>query len=66
MFKNLFNKGLGCPVGSVIVGTNELIRKAIRLRKVLGIHFSTFIFLSNMLHKVVSLFLSVAKDLVNR
>ena len=44
MLKNLFNKGLGCPVGSVIVGTNELIRKAIRLRKVLGIHFSTFIF----------------------
>ena len=29
-------QGLGCPVGSVIVGSRPLIEKAIRLRKVLG------------------------------
>jgi len=30
------SKGLGCPVGSVIVGSRSLIERAIRLRKVLG------------------------------
>lgn len=30
------SKGLGCPVGSVIVGTKAFMEKAIRLRKVLG------------------------------
>jgi threonine aldolase len=30
------SKGLGCPVGSVLVGTKELIDKALRIRKVLG------------------------------
>ena len=30
------SKGLGAPVGSVIVGSNEFIRKAIRVRKALG------------------------------
>ncbi len=30
------SKGLGCPVGSVLVGSKELIHKAIRVRKVLG------------------------------
>jgi len=30
------SKGLCCPVGSVIVGTKELMQKAIRVRKVLG------------------------------
>jgi len=30
------SKGLGCPVGSVIVGSTKFIQKAIRLRKVLG------------------------------
>merc|ERR1712106_820713 len=30
------SKGLGCPIGSVIVGTKELMQKAIRVRKVLG------------------------------
>ncbi|MEJ1222062.1 threonine aldolase family protein [Sediminicola sp. 1XM1-17] len=30
------SKGLGCPVGSVLVGTSELIHKALRVRKVLG------------------------------
>lgn len=30
------SKGLGCPVGSVLVGSEELIKKAIRVRKVLG------------------------------
>ena len=29
-------QGLGCPVGSVIVGSRTLIQRAIRLRKVLG------------------------------
>jgi threonine aldolase len=30
------SKGLGCPVGSVLVGKNELIKKARRIRKVFG------------------------------
>lgn len=30
------SKGLGCPVGSVLVGSKEMISKAIRVRKVLG------------------------------
>jgi len=30
------SKGLGCPVGSVIVGPTDFIQKALRLRKVLG------------------------------
>ncbi len=30
------SKGLGCPVGSVLVGAKELIGKALRIRKVLG------------------------------
>ena len=29
-------KGLGCPVGSVIVGSKQIIERAIRVRKVLG------------------------------
>ncbi|WP_411030910.1 threonine aldolase family protein [Spongiimicrobium sp. 3-5] len=31
-----FSKGLGCPVGSALVGSNDLIQKALRVRKVLG------------------------------
>jgi threonine aldolase len=31
-----FSKGLGTPVGSVLVGSTEFIRKARRIRKVLG------------------------------
>ncbi len=31
-----FSKGLGCPVGSVLVGKEELVEKAFRVRKVLG------------------------------
>lgn len=30
------SKGLGCPVGSVLVGDSELMDKAIRIRKILG------------------------------
>ncbi len=30
------SKGLGCPVGSVLVGSAALIEKAIRIRKILG------------------------------
>ena len=30
------SKGLGCPVGSVLIGKRDLIRKARRVRKVLG------------------------------
>lgn len=30
------SKGLGCPVGSVLVGSKDLIDKALRIRKVLG------------------------------
>jgi threonine aldolase len=31
-----FNKGLGCPAGSVLMGTEKFIRQAIRKRKVFG------------------------------
>jgi threonine aldolase len=31
-----FNKGLGCPAGSVLLGTADFIRKARRVRKVFG------------------------------
>ena len=31
-----FNKGLGCPIGSVLTGDTEFIRKARRIRKVFG------------------------------
>jgi threonine aldolase len=31
-----FSKGLGTPVGSVLIGSNDFIRKARRVRKVLG------------------------------
>lgn len=30
------SKGLGCPVGSVLVGSNELIDRALRVRKIFG------------------------------
>ncbi len=30
------SKGLGCPVGSVLVASSEMIDKAIRIRKILG------------------------------
>ena len=30
------SKGLGCPVGSVLIGKKELIDKALRIRKILG------------------------------
>ena len=30
------SKGLGCPVGSVLVGNEEMIDKALRIRKILG------------------------------
>jgi threonine aldolase len=30
------SKGLGCPIGSVLVGSNSLIQEALRIRKVLG------------------------------
>jgi len=30
------SKGLGCPVGSLLIGTNELIKRAKRFRKVMG------------------------------
>jgi threonine aldolase len=30
------NKGLGCPIGSVLLGRKEFIRKARRIRKVFG------------------------------
>jgi threonine aldolase len=30
------SKGLGCPVGSVLVGDNEFMDKAIRFRKIFG------------------------------
>jgi threonine aldolase len=43
MYGGLFNtisvclsKGLGCPVGSVLIGDADHIRKALRIRKVLG------------------------------
>ena len=31
-----FSKGLGCPIGSVLVGRRELIERARRVRKMLG------------------------------
>ncbi len=31
-----FSKGLGCPVGSMLVGSQEFIDRALRVRKVLG------------------------------
>jgi threonine aldolase len=31
-----FNKGLGCPAGSILLGTEAFIRQAIRVRKVFG------------------------------
>tara|TARA_Y100000768_G_scaffold179407_1_gene134362 strand:+ start:3298 stop:4323 length:1026 start_codon:yes stop_codon:yes gene_type:complete len=31
-----FSKGLGCPVGSMLLGSKELIKQALRYRKVLG------------------------------
>jgi len=31
-----FSKGLGAPIGSIIVGTREFIRKAVRVRKIFG------------------------------
>ena len=31
-----FSKGLGCPVGSVLVGSYQHIKKALRIRKVFG------------------------------
>ncbi|WP_282133340.1 threonine aldolase family protein [Cellulophaga baltica] len=31
-----FSKGLGCPVGSVLVGNKDIMHKAIRIRKLLG------------------------------
>ncbi|WP_425075516.1 threonine aldolase family protein [Psychroserpens sp. S379A] len=30
------SKGLGCPIGSVLIGNNELMQNAIRIRKILG------------------------------
>jgi len=30
------SKGLGCPVGSLLIGTEPLIQEAIRIRKILG------------------------------
>ncbi|NJB35495.1 threonine aldolase family protein [Croceivirga sp. JEA036] len=30
------SKGLGCPVGSVLVGTEEAMQKALRIRKIFG------------------------------
>ena len=30
------SKGLGCPVGSVLIGSKELVDKALRIRKILG------------------------------
>lgn len=31
-----FSKGLGCPVGSVLVGDEDIMKNAIRIRKILG------------------------------
>lgn len=36
MISFCLSKGLGAPIGSMIVGSNELIKKAIRVRKRLG------------------------------
>lgn len=31
-----FSKGLGAPIGSMLIGTKEIMQKAVRLRKLLG------------------------------
>lgn len=31
-----FNKGMGCPIGSVLIGTRDFIKKSRRVRKVFG------------------------------
>lgn len=31
-----FSKGLGCPIGSVLVGSSEMMHRALRVRKILG------------------------------
>jgi len=31
-----FSKGLGCPIGSALIGRNQIMKKAIRIRKILG------------------------------
>ncbi|KIC93905.1 threonine aldolase family protein [Flavihumibacter solisilvae] len=31
-----FNKGMGCPIGSILIGSGDFIRKARRVRKVFG------------------------------
>ncbi|GAB1857928.1 GntG family PLP-dependent aldolase [Flavobacteriaceae bacterium MHTCC 0001] len=31
-----FSKGLGCPVGSILLGNNELMKDAMRIRKLFG------------------------------
>tara|TARA_B100000767_G_C19744487_1_gene527802 strand:- start:596 stop:1627 length:1032 start_codon:yes stop_codon:yes gene_type:complete len=31
-----FSKGLGCPIGSMLLGSSDTIKKAVRYRKVLG------------------------------
>ena len=31
-----FSKGLGCPAGAMLVGDGELIKRALRWRKMLG------------------------------
>jgi threonine aldolase len=31
-----FSKGLGCPVGSILVGNDDLMKDAIRIRKIFG------------------------------
>ncbi len=31
-----FSKGLGCPVGSILVGNSEIMKEAIRIRKIFG------------------------------
>ena len=30
------SKGLGCPIGSVLIGKDEIMKKSLRIRKVLG------------------------------
>ncbi len=32
-----FSKGLGTPLGTVLVGTSEAMKNAMRVRKVLGV-----------------------------
>jgi len=31
-----FSKGLGCPIGSILVGDSEIMKNAIRIRKIFG------------------------------